>query len=300
MLCRSKRASPSTTRLYQIMIRNYYILTKPGIIFGNAITAIAGFFLASKGTCNIGLFIAMLIGLSLIVGSGCVFNSYIDKDIDEKMERTRDRPLVQNRVSDRNALIFGTALLCIGSYVLGAYTNPLTLILALSGFFVYTVLYTIYKLRSVHGTLVGSIAGAIPPVVGYCSVSNTFDMAAFILFMIVVFWQMPHFFAIAIYRFHDYKNAGIPVLPVVKGMYETKKQMLFYTIAFTISAIMLTVFGYTGYFYLTVTLLLCYRWLRLCIQGFSAKDDTIWAKKMFFFSLVIIMSLSIMIPIDVQ
>src|SRR5579863_9785702 len=139
------------------MLTDYVKLAKPRIIMGNVITAIAGFTLASKGHYNIVLLCAVLLGLSLIVASACVFNNYIDRDIDKMMVRTRTRALVIGAISPKNALIFGA--------VLGIGTNALTLLMALAGFAIYVFLYTFLKYTTVYGTEIGSIAGAVPPVV---------------------------------------------------------------------------------------------------------------------------------------
>ncbi len=187
----------------------------------------------------------------------------------------------------------------IGAEILASYTNVLTVCVALTGFLVYLVLYAFLKSRSFYGTIVGSIAGAVPPIVGYCAVSNQLDAGAFLLFMILVLWQMPHFFAIAIYRFDDYQAASIPVLPVKKGMYITKIHMFFYIIAFTLTALLLTITGYTGKIYFIVALLLGIAWLGLCIKGFAVENNGRWARKMFGLSLVVIMLLCAGISFDV-
>jgi len=221
------------------MIKDYYSLTKPGIIFGNAIPAVAGFFLASKGHPNAGLFIAMLVGISFVIASACVFNNYIDRDIDKFMARTKKRALPTGIISGRNALLYAIVLGVIGFSLLLFYTNLLTTFVGFVGFFVYIVLYGISKRRSVYGTIVGSIAGAVPPVVGYVAVTNNFDMGALLLFLILVIWQMPHFYAIAIFREDDYAAASIPVLPIKQGIKATKIHMVLYIAAFLIATVML-------------------------------------------------------------
>lgn len=280
------------------MIKAYYSLVKPGIMRGNAITATAGFFLAAKGNIDWGLYLGMLAGLSLIIASACVFNNYIDRDIDAKMARTKKRALVSGAVSARSAVIFASALGFAGAAILAIFTNFLTLAVALLGFFFYVAVYGYFKRRSSWGTVVGSVSGAVPPVVGYVAVSGRIDAGAIIFFLILVLWQMPHFFAIAIYRLKDYKAAGIPVLPVKKGILNTKINMLLYMMAFASAALSLTVFNYTGLTYLLVALVLSFFWLRLCIRGFRAADDVVWAKQMFKFSLVVITVLSATILID--
>ena len=280
------------------MMKTYYLLTKPGIILGNIVTTVAGFALASKGHIDFSLFFATLLGLSLIIASACVLNNYMDRKSDGKMSRTKNRAFVTGLVSVPNAMMFILVLGLCGIIVLALFTNLLTVFIALTGFFVYIVLYGILKYRTTYGTIVGSIAGGIPPVVGYCAVSNHFDIGAMILFLIMVMWQMPHFFAIAMYLFDDYVAASIPVLPVMKGMNTTKIHMIFYIITFMIAAGMLTLFGYTGYAYLSVGAILGMVWLGLCLSGFKSQNDKLWARSMFRFSLVNITGLCFMIAID--
>lgn len=281
------------------MVKTYYMLTKPGIILGNVITTAAGFALASKGHIDYWLFVVTMLGLSFVIASAGVFNNYIDRAMDAKMERTKERALVKGLISSKRALIFATALGLLGMSILILYTNLLAAFVALFGFFVYLVLYAFWKYRSFYGTIVGSLAGAVPPVVGYCAVSHQFDTGAFLLFMLLVLWQMPHFFAIAVYRLDDYTAASIPVLPIQKGMYTTKVHMVLYIIAFTGTALLLTVTGYTGAIYFIVAALLGLAWLGFCLNGFKIKNDTLWARQMFRISLVVIMALCLTMTLDV-
>ena len=281
------------------LAKAYVLLTKPGIIFGNSVTAIGGFLLASKGVFNFPLFLAMFEGLGLVIASACVFNNTIDKDLDQKMQRTRNRPLVRGEITSKSAIVFGTSLAVIGFYVLAVATNLLTAGVALFGFIIYVFAYSYSKYYTTHCTLIGSIAGAVPPVVGYTAVTGYLDAGAIILFVMIAMWQMPHFYAIAIYRLADYKKASIPVYPLVKGMRRTKIDMVLYTIGFIVSAVALTRFQYTGYLYLTVALALGFSWLILCIKGFRAENDTKWARKVFIFSLVVVMGISFVIPFSV-
>lgn len=265
---------------------------------GNLITTTAGFALASRGHFDLFLFLTMFTGLGLVIASACVFNNYIDREADQKMERTKNRALVQGLISGRSAIVFATLLALSGFAMLAYYTNLLSVVVASVGFFIYVMMYSFWKYRTSLATLVGSIAGAIPPVVGYCAASGIFDMGAAILFIMLVLWQMPHFFSIAVYRQNDYNAAGIPVLPTEKGMDATKRQMLYYIIAFIFSEVALIAFGYAGYAYLAVAGILGLAWLFLCIQGFKRTDDIVWAKSMFRLSLIVITLLSIMISFD--
>ncbi len=280
------------------MIKHYFALIKPGIIFGNAVTAAGGFALASKGDVHWELLFAMLLGLSCIIGSACTLNNCMDVEIDAKMSRTQQRPLVKKIISIHQAIFFALLLGSFGSIELAFSTNLLTMNLALSGLFMYVVIYGISKYHTTYGTLIGSIAGAIPPLVGYCAVSNDLNMGALLLFLIIVFWQMPHFYAIAIYRKEDYARAKLPILPLIRGIKRTKIAMLLYTIAFICAALSLTLYGYTGSYYLVAILLFGGTWLALSIKGFWAPNDILWARQMFIFSLILVMTTSIMMSIN--
>lgn len=274
------------------MIKDYYELTKSGLVFGNIITVIAGFALGAEGHFNLVALFAAIVGIALVMASGCVFNNYIDRDIDAKMERTRGRALVTRRVSGRAAIIFGTILGIAGFAVLILFNNLLTALVALLGFVFYVLMYSLWwKRYAPAGTVIGAIAGATPPVVGYCAATNRLDVAALILFLILVTWQMPHFFAIAIRREEDYAAAHIPVTPVVYGVDRTKSSMLIYIVEFALAASLLFVFGYEGYVYLAIVGVLVLVWVVMCARGFwiSGKEQNKkWALGMFFVSLIIL------------
>lgn len=276
-------------------LNEYYALVKPGIVRGNAITVAAGFFLASQGNINWTLLLAAIGGLSLVIASACVFNNYIDRDIDKKMERTKNRALVKQRVSPLNALTYATLLGLLGFATLSHYTNLLTTVIALVGFLFYVVVYAFFKRRSVHGTLVGSIPGAVPPVVGYCAVTDRVDVAAAILFLILVCWQMAHFYSIGIYRAKDYAAAGLPILPVKNSFESTRKHIIFYIFAFVGAALLLTIYDYAGYTYAMIAVLLGIFWLRLASRKIDNSNAKRWSGKMFGFSIIVLATLSIAI-----
>ena len=277
-------------------LKNFLLLTKPGIIMGNTLTAAGGFALASKRGFNPWLFLVMLEGLAFIIASACIYNNVIDQELDKKMERTQNRPLPKGLVSPSSALIFATALGLMGALILILYTNLLCLMVALTGLVVYVFIYSFSKYKTSQGTLIGSIAGAIPPIVGYTAVSHRIDLAALILFLMIALWQMPHFYAIAIFRLKDYAKGSVPVLPLKKGMLNTKVQMVFYCLAFLMASTLLTFFDYTGPLYFVVMSLVGFVWLVLSIQGLTCKNDQKWARKMFFFSLAVVIVLCILIP----
>lgn len=280
-------------------VKHFIQITKPGIIFGNVLSVAGGFFLASQGHVDVALFLAAMIGTSLVVASGCVFNNCIDRDIDVKMERTKNRAMVQGLIPVRLALAYGTVLGVVGLALLYWRATPLAALFALIGFVIYVGFYSLYlKRKSVHGTLVGSLSGAMPPVIGYVAVSNSFDLAALTLLVMFSLWQMPHSYAIAIFRFNDYLAASIPVLPVKRGILVAKKHILLYTFAFLLATLMLTFGGYAGMSYLAVAAAMGMYWLYMAWTGYKATDDRVWARKLFVFSIFTITALSVAMSLD--
>ena len=281
------------TRLpFSTTVKTYLSITKPGIVFGNLVTAIAGFALATQGSLNPLLFLHMALALSCIIASACVFNNFIDRKLDAKMKRTRNRALVKGLISNQNALIFATLIGAFGFFEMAYYVNLLCTQIALFGFLVYVLLYSFSKYSTIHCTLIGSFAGAVPPLVGYCAITHALDAKALLFFILVATWQMPHFFAIAIFRMKDYIAGKIPLLPIKKGIFITKVVMLLNIVALIFTATVMTLMHYTGMLFFFVSLLLGLGWLILNIRGFRCKNDTMWARQMFLFSLVVIMGLS--------
>ncbi|PWB33727.1 protoheme IX farnesyltransferase [Pseudomonas sp. SDI] len=282
-------------------VKHFIQITKPGIIFGNVLSVAGGFFLAAQGHVDFLLFLATVIGTSLVVASGCVFNNCIDRDIDIKMERTKNRAMVQGQISLNVALVYATLLGVAGLGLLYVQANALAALFGLIGFVIYVGFYSLYlKRKSVHGTLVGSLSGAMPPVIGYCAVSGTFDLAALTLLVMFSLWQMPHSYAIAIFRFNDYLAASIPVLPVKRGILVAKKHILWYIVAFLVATLMLTFGGYAGMSYLAVAAAMGMYWLYMAWTGYKAVDDRLWARKLFVFSIFTITALSVMMSLDTK
>jgi protoheme IX farnesyltransferase len=280
-------------------IKNYLLIAKPGVIGGNLISASAGFFLASKGQLDGVSLPATLIGISLVVASGCVFNNCVDRKIDQKMMRTKNRPLAQGLISLESALAYAAILGLAGLALLRAATNLLSVAIVLAGLVIYVGVYSLYlKRTSVYAALIGSLAGAAPPLAGYCAVTGRFDLGAVILLAIFTLWQMPHCYAIGVLRFDDYAAAAIPVLPVKQGTAAAQKHMVGYILAFMAATLMLTLGGYTGYRTLAVATMLGLSWLYLAWWGYQAKDERLWARKLFIFSILTIFILSFMMSID--
>ncbi len=286
------------------MIKIWFSLIKPSIIFGNLITAAGGFFLASHGHLDPLTCFAMLIGIALVMASGCVFNNYIDQDIDALMERTKNRALVQGQISSHAALSYAFILGSLGFTILLLHTNIWTTGIAAFAFCMYVIAYSLwFKRHSVWGTLIGGFSGAAPPLIGYSAARHHIDLGAMILFIMLLLWQMPHAYSLAIFRAKDYTKAAIPLLPLTQGIPVGKIHILIYIFGFICASSLLTLFGYTHYLYLISTLGMGAWWLIIAYSGFSItshQQDALcaWGKKVFSFSIMTIIVLSLMMAID--
>lgn len=282
------------------MLKKYYSLIKPGVLYGNVITGVAGFLLAAGyfRRFDVGLFIATILGMTLVIASACVLNNFLDQDIDRIMERTKNRAIASGEILGRNAVLFSTILGIIGIGILVLWVNWLVVGIGIFGFVTYVWLYgALSKRHSIHGTLVGSISGAMPILAGYCAVSGRIDEAAVLVFLMLFFWQFPEFYSIAIYRRTEYKKAGIPVMSVIKGVKSTTKQIAIYTLLFVIATLLLTPFGYTGWIYFVVMAAVGLYWMNLAVRGLKRKDSDVWARQMFHVSLIVLLVLSAMLCI---
>ncbi len=281
------------------LFKKYVSITKPGIIVGNLITVVGGFCLASKSHVDFVQLATTLLGIALVIASGCVFNNVIDQDIDRAMARTQNRVMAQHEISNPIAIAYAVFLGVGGMGLLAIQVNELSAAISALGLFTYVVVYTLWlKRSSARSTEIGSIAGATPIVVGYTAVTNTLDGAAAILFMLLCLWQIPHSYAITIFRYADYESASIPVLPVIKGIRATKVSIFFYSVLFLLCLGLLTVFHYTGYAYLVITISGAAFWVWQTWQGFQTGNDAVWAKKVFLFSVILISIFSAMLAMN--
>jgi len=273
-------------------LKTYYYLAKPGIVYGNVMTTVAGFLFAASKTVHINTLIACVFGTGMVIASACVLNNCIDRDIDAKMERTSKRALVSGRVELADALVYAFVLFAFGFTLLIRGTNWLTVAVGLVGYIAYVALYGYAKRTTIYGTLIGSISGSMPLVAGYTAGTGKFDINAWLLFLIMAAWQMPHFYAIGIYRLRDYKAASLPIWPAVKGIASTKRQILLYTILFIIACALLTIWGHASYSFMVIMLITGAYWLYKALPGRQASNDTDWARGLFGFSLIILLVLS--------
>ena len=230
------------------LLRDLISLTKPRIISLLLVTTIAPMFVA--GTPSVSLVVLVAIGGYLMAGGANAVNMYLDRDIDDRMARTRLRPIPSGRMTPPAVLAFGVALACAATWMLARFVNVLTAALALAGFYFYVFIYTRWLKRSTpHNIVIGGAAGAFPPLVGWAAVTNRVDLTALYLFLIIFYWTPPHFWALALLKQRDYGNAGVPMAPLVWGERETKDQMLWYTLILVPLTLLPVAFGAFGWLY---------------------------------------------------
>lgn len=270
------------------MLKDLIALTKPGIVRMNAFAAFGGFWVASQWSIDWMLLFWMLLGSCLTMASACVVNNYWDRELDTRMERTKNRALPTGRLSPRFVLIYGLVLGAAGLGLLFGMVHSLAGWLGLLGWFVYIVIYTIWlKRSSTWSTSIGGISGAMPPVIGYCAVTGSVDIGAWILFALLFLWQPAHFWSLAIRRVEEYRAAGYPLLPVVKGIKRTKLQMIPYVLLLIPTVILMYTYGYTGQWFLWIGGILTLVWFAHTLTGMSAKSEEKtekWAKVNFLIS----------------
>lgn len=268
--------------------KDFLALIKVGIVNSNIITAFTGIWLAIQISEGVGfldsldIILYTLVGSALIMAGSCSFNNYYDRDIDPLMERTKNRPTVTGKASPSKVLILSFTLIAAG-LVLLALTNMTTMLIGAFGVFAYVVLYTmIFKRRFVSNTIIGSISGAVPPLIGWAAIDPNLDMMAWVLFAIMFLWQPPHFYALAMRRVEEYRAAGVPMLPVVKGFKAAKRSIMLWIVALMFVPFFLTSLGTP---LVVLAALLSTGWLILGIAGYKKKDDIKWATSMFVYSL---------------
>lgn len=227
-LAASTASHPTT---FYETFRAYLNLTKPRIIVLLLITTLGGMVIAARTLPPLGLIIATMVGGAFAAGGANALNCYIDRDIDPFMNRTRRRSLPAGRVEPTHALIYGLILGVLAFFIFILFVNPLSAILAEVGLLYYVLIYTLLLKRNTpQNIVIGGAAGALPPVVGWTAVTGQVDLLAIYLFAIIFLWTPPHSWALALYTAHDYTRARVPMLPVVRGEDETRRQILLYSI----------------------------------------------------------------------
>lgn len=238
-------------------LKDFLILTKPIIVGLLLVTTFSGLVAGGKAWPSLSLTIWTLLGGALAAGGSGALNQYIDRDLDKNMQRTSKRPMAANRMTPAEGLSFGLALCIISFYLMAGFVNFLAAFLSLAGIVYYVFLYSILlKKATVQNIVIGGGAGAIPPMVGWAAATGHLDMPAWILFLIIFMWTPPHFWALALVRSNEYARAGVPMMPVIRGEAETRKQMLIYTVLLVFLSLTLSVFHFAGNIYLISALAL--------------------------------------------
>jgi protoheme IX farnesyltransferase len=245
--------TPSVNK--QQRARDFFALSKPLIVGLLLITTYGGLVIGAKEWPSFPLTFWTLIGGALAAGGSSAMNQYIDRELDKHMQRTAKRPLADGRLADAEGLSFGLGLSLISYYILACFVNGLAALLSLAGIIYYVVVYSLWlKKATVQNIVIGGGAGAIPPMVGYAAATGHLDWTAWILFAIIFMWTPPHFWALAIVRMKDYENAGVPMLPVVRGETEARKQIFIYTVELVLVTLLLPVLNLAGNVYLASSL----------------------------------------------
>ncbi|HUG34197.1 MAG TPA: heme o synthase [Anaerolineales bacterium] len=237
-------------------LNDFFALSKPLIVGLLLITTYGGLVIGMKEWPSFSLTMWTLIGGALAAGGSSALNQFIDRELDRSMIRTAKRPLADGRLTDAEGLSFGIALCLISYYILASFVNELAALLSLAGIVYYVIVYSLWlKKATVQNIVIGGGAGAIPPMVGYAAATGNLDWTAWILFAIIFMWTPPHFWALAIVRMKDYENAKVPMMPVVRGELETRRQIFVYTVELVVVTLLLPLLDLAGSFYLGAALL---------------------------------------------
>jgi protoheme IX farnesyltransferase len=291
--------APQATLKTPSLIADLVTLTKPRIISLLLVTTVAPMFITPAGPPSLSLVLWVILGGYLMAGGANAINMWFDRDIDDKMSRTRLRPIPAGRISAATGLAFGLALGLLAFAVFWYRVNALSAWLALSGLLFYVFIYTIWlKRSSPQNIVIGGAAGAFPPVVGWVAVTGRLDLAAIYLFAIVFYWTPPHFWALALVKQGEYARAGVPMLPVVHGEQRTKFEMLAYTLILLPLTLMPAFFGALGAFYGIAATLLGGRLLWYCIQLRQERASAPLAWRMYRYSLLYLALLFVAMGVD--
>lgn len=273
------------------------MLTKPRIISLLLVTTVAPMFVAGSPTFL--LVLVVIVGGYLMAGGANAVNMYMDRDIDDRMARTRLRPIPSGRMSSISVLAFGVALATAATFLFAHFVNVISAALALAGFYFYVFIYTRWLKRSTpQNIVIGGAAGAFPPLVGWAAMTGRIDLAAVYLFLIVFYWTPPHFWALALLKQRDYSRAGVPMAPIVWGERETMNQMVWYTLILIPITVLPVTFGAFGLIYMVSALALGLVLLGGILKMRAARDWTAPAWWVYKYSLLYLALLFVAMAAD--
>ena len=278
--------------------RDYYVMCKPNVVFLMLLTALVGMFLATRDMVPLRILIFGNVGIGMAAASAAIINHILDRHIDMQMARTHHRPLPQGKVPLPNAIVFSALLGALGIGMLVIYVNLLTAVLTLASLFGYAFVYTRFLKRvTPQNIVIGGVAGAMPPLLGWVAVTGVFEPNSLLLVLIISVWTPPHFWALAIHKQAEYASANIPMLPVTHGLKFTSLQVLLYTILMVLATLLPYVVGMSGLIYLIGITLLNLRFLYWAWKLYrSDGQDT--AMNTFWYSIIYLMLLFILLLID--
>lgn len=280
------------------LLKSYYELCKPNVVYMMLICAFVGMLLAEQYVSSYLYLFISLSGIALCAASAAAINQVIDRETDASMTRTDQRPLPQGELSPTHASIFAFVIGALGAMILYFFVNTLTMILTISSLIGYAFIYTVYLKRATpQNIVIGGLAGAAPPLLGWSSVTNTIDPYALLLVLIIFVWTPPHFWALAIYRKDEYAKESIPMLPVTHGVEFTKLQIVLYTIILFIVSVLPYIVLMSGIIYLVSALILSSIFLYYSIKLFVSEDNEI-AMKTFQFSIYYIFLIFLALLVD--
>ena len=279
------------------LLQDLVMLTKPRIISLLLVTTIAPMFVA--GNPNIALVAIVFVGGYLMAGGANAVNMYMDRDIDDRMARTRLRPIPSGRMTGTSVLAFGVALATAATFLFAYFVNVVSATLALAGFYFYVYVYTRWLKRTTpQNIVIGGAAGAFPPLVGWSAVTGSLDLVAVYLFLIIFYWTPPHFWALALLKQRDYSKAGVPMAPLVWGVEETMSQMLWYTLILLGLTVLPFTFGAFGLIYLVSAIVLGLILLAGIVRMRMTKDWTAPAWWVYKYSLLYLALLFVAMAVD--
>ena len=267
------------------LLKSYYTICKPNVVYMMLITAVVGMLLAQETVPSISYMFIALLGIALCSGSAAAINQVIDRNADASMNRTDKRPLPQGDISPVHASIFALVIGLLGSIILYVFVNTLTMYLTIASLIGYAFVYTVYLKRATpQNIVIGGLAGAAPPLLGWVSITNSIDPYSLLLVLIIFIWTPPHFWALAIYRKDEYAKESIPMLPVTHGVAFTKLQIVLYTIILFLVSLLPYIVLMSGVIYLVSAFILSSIFLYYSIKLYLGEGDE-YAMKTFTYSI---------------
>jgi len=282
-------------------VKAFYELTKPRIMLMLLFTQFCAMIVAAHGLPPLRVSILAILGLAMSTGSAATMNMWYDRDIDAVMHRTQARPIPSGKVKPAHAFWFGLILLVTSLLELGLAVNLLTAVMAFAGYLYYVVIYTMWlKRRTVQNIVIGGGAGAFPPLVGWCAVTNHMAWTPVLMFLIIFLWTPPHFWALALYKQDDYRRANVPMMPVIRGDRVTKIQSSVYAVLLLLCTVVLYFTHTVGLWYLGAAVILGICFIAYTIFNLREYGSVVWAKRTFKFSLLYLPTIFVFMVLNIQ